>query len=169
MLIVVAVTVTISVVVCWRARKVVSLTFHMQRNKAYRGVATQSTATVSLEEGTISYSYPMVDSETKFNDVPILTERNKAYSPTTTTGIDDHEEPLQCFKEEDTCTTQVVTDIRNETYSAEILQAGVVGNQASIEYCYIDSVVEHFDTESLTENNAYELISTTGDDSRTVD
>ena len=86
--IVITITFTVSVVVCWRARKAKSAaSFHLQQNEAYhRMINILQPSSLAEGEGTISYSYPVVDGD-KTNaesSSKIVTERNKAYGSRTT-------------------------------------------------------------------------------------
>lgn len=145
-----AITIAISVAVYWRARKGASLSFSMQRNKAYdrtHGVAVENPTAV-VESNMLSYSYPMVNmeaNETASNDVYIDTRRNAAYSAMT-----DHE-PLQHL-EGVTCTAeaQISANVGNKTGTAE---AGLVDTYATISedvnhtYCYIADLEKELDRE----------------------
>ena len=159
--VIITITIAVSVAVCWRTGKFKTLPFHLQRNIAYRrrGVARIENMTAGV------YSYPMVDmdnTETRSNDALIITKRNTAYSTASTSGTEVYEEPLQCF-DEDIYTAQVATDVRSENFIPAI-PTEESENQASIEYCYVITSVKD-DTSSLTENIAYESISTTANDS----
>ena len=143
-----AITIAISATVYWRARKGASLSFSMQRNKAYdrtRGVAVENPTAV-VESNMLSYSYPMVNmeaNETASNDVYIDTRRNAAYSTMT--------EPLQCL-EGVTCTAaaQISANVGNKTGTAD---AELVNTYATISedvnhtYCYIADLEKELDRE----------------------
>ena len=77
-----AITIAVSVAVCWRARKTKkrkaksAASFHIQHNSAYRGrVVLQR---LGLAGGTTSYSYPVVDTVEPSN-TGIIIRRNEAY------------------------------------------------------------------------------------------
>ena len=109
--IVITITVAVSVVVCWRARKAKSTaSFHLQQNEAYhRMINILQPSSLAEGQGTISYSYPVVDGDktNAENSSKIITERNKAYGSRTTLC----EEVL----ETNNYYTQIITDYYDET------------------------------------------------------
>ena len=144
-----AITIAISAAVYWRARKGASLSFGMQRNKAYdrtRRVAAENTTAV-VESNMLSYSYPMVNmeaNETASNDVYIDTRRNAAYS-TMTEPLHQHLEGVTC-----TAAAQIPASVGNKTGTAD---AELVNTYATISedvnhtYCYITDLEKEVDRE----------------------
>ena len=182
-MVVIAITVAVSVAVYWRARagKFKALSFHLQRNQAYRvrgAGGIQNLAIIPFKGGTVSgiYSYPMVDMEvdaTEPNDDPIVMERNKAYGTKNTTGTNEVPNNTQAStlvstdrtEATDTCATETlhVQAERSNVYATPTITVITEeGNQASIEYCYITSeeYQQHAAT-AVSKYNAYESISTT--------
>ena len=112
-MVVIAITVAVSVAVYCRARagKFMTLSFHLQRNQAYRvrgAGGIQNLAIISFKGGTVSgvYSYPMVDMEvdaTKPNDDPIVMERNKAYGTKNISGTNEVPDNTQASTLVSTC------------------------------------------------------------------
>ena len=167
---IVIITTVVSVVVCWRVRKIASASFHTQRNRAY-GIALQNSAVTSLDTSQSTfmyymYSYPMVDASDEIiqngaQSTNIVTERNKAYGTRTTSCTEVYEEPLQCLEANVTDLTQVTTD-RIEADCASVMEGEIEthttpttveeGNQDSLEYCIISEENKVYCT-AMSENN----------------